>query len=159
MQIFRINPSHEKSAAYLDNRRLSKQVLELYQILRVSLSMIGLLETNTRYRHHPIVKHVYNDGHPFITDTFRFLVACDTEHQRRGGKRSAGFREDLHALKSLVEAHEGECLWSDAPLPPFYVYREAKVYGEAAYSLYVRLLHEKWQNDKIPPRCGIHLEG
>lgn len=159
MQIFRINPSHEKSAAYLDNRRLSKQVLELYQILRVNLSMIGLLETNTRYLHHPIVKHVYNDGHPFITHTFKLLIACDREHQRRGGKRSPGFRKDLDELASLIEAHEGDCLWNEDPLPPFYVYGDAKIYGEEAYSLYASLLHEKWQNDKIPPRCGIHLEG
>ncbi|MFC3420048.1 pyrimidine dimer DNA glycosylase/endonuclease V [Salinicoccus hispanicus] len=157
MQVFRVSPSHEVSARYLDNRRLSKQVLELYQILRVNLSLLELLDTNTRYRHHPIVNHIYNNGYPYITDTFRFLMACDEEHQRRGGKRSPQFREDLEALKQLIADHSHVGLWSDDPLPPFYVFGEDKIYGNAAYDLYVQLLNDKWKNDTIAPRCGVRL--
>ncbi|WP_411843735.1 pyrimidine dimer DNA glycosylase/endonuclease V [Salinicoccus sp. HZC-1] len=157
MQIFRISPDHEESARFLDNRRLSKQVLELYQIIRVNLSLIGVLDTNTRYRHHPIVRHVYNDGHPYITDTAALLFACDREHQRRGGKRSAEFRNDLDILKKLVETHRTDDIWSDEALPPLYVFGDARIYGDEAYAYYQRLLYEKWQADKIAPRCGVKL--
>ena len=75
MQIFRVHPEHEISARYLDNRRLSKQVLELYQIIRVCLAEMKLIEGNTRYLHHPIVKHVYHEGQPYIMDTFKMLEA------------------------------------------------------------------------------------
>lgn len=155
MQIFRVSPDHDESARFLDNRRLSKQVLELYQIIRVNLSLIGVLDTNTRYRHHPIVKHVYNEGFPYITGTAALLFACDREHQRRGGKRSAAFREDLDALKELIESRSGEDIWSHDPLPPFYAYGDARIYGQEAYVSYRRLLFEKWQKDRIAPRCGI----
>ncbi|WP_338147615.1 pyrimidine dimer DNA glycosylase/endonuclease V [Macrococcus armenti] len=68
----------------MDNRRLSKQVLELYQIIRVCLAEMNVIEGNTRYLHHPIVKHVYNEGHPYIIDAYKMLEAMDKEHQRRG---------------------------------------------------------------------------
>ncbi len=156
MQVFRVSPDHDISARYLDNRRLSKQVLELYQILRVTLSLIGVLDTNTRYRHHPIVKHIYNDGRPYITDTYRLLDACDKEHQRRGGKRSPAFREDLDGLKRLIEHHAGDGLWHDGPLPPYYVYGDVRIEGDAAYLAYIELLNAKWLADTIAPRCGVN---
>lgn len=158
MQIFRVSPDHTTSARYLDNRRLSKQVLELYQILRVNLSLVGVLDTNTRYQHHPIVKHVYNGGNPYITDTYRLLEACDLEHQRRGGKRSPAFREDLESLKRLIESHLDDDLWRHDPLPPLYVFGDDRVYGDAAYDLYVTLLYDKWTADTIAPRCGTGLK-
>src|SRR5699024_5122931 len=154
MQIFRISPDHDISARFLDNRRLSKQVLELYQIIRVNLSLIGVLDTNTRYQHHPIVKHVYNSGAPYITDTVRLLHACDSEHQRRGGKRSAQFRVELDALKALVLNHAADDIWSHEPLPPFYAYGDARIYGDAAYGRYRELLCDKWRKDQIAPRCS-----
>lgn len=91
MQIFRVSPNHEVSAKYLDNRRLSKQILELYQIIRVCLAHMELIEGNTKYIHHPIVQHVYNDGNPYIIDTFQLLKEMNKEHIRRGGKRSESF--------------------------------------------------------------------
>lgn len=84
MQIFRVSENHEISARYLDNRRLSKQVLELYQIIRVCLSALNIIDGNIRYLHHPIVKHVYNEGHPYILDCFAMLKVMDDEHTRRG---------------------------------------------------------------------------
>ncbi|TDM30496.1 hypothetical protein ETH98_03480 [Macrococcoides caseolyticum] len=153
MQIFRVHPEHEISARYLDNRRLSKQVLELYQIIRVCLAEIKLIEGNTRYLHHPIVKHVYHEGQPYIMDTFKMLEAMDKEHRRRGGKRSQNFREDLKILENQIVQYETK--FNSSPLPPIYVYGDDKLYGEEVYEAYKRLLELKWKNDTIAPRCNI----
>ncbi|MBI5975974.1 pyrimidine dimer DNA glycosylase/endonuclease V [Staphylococcus canis] len=151
MQIFRVSADHQVSARFLDNRRLSKQVLELYQIIRVCLAEMGVIEGNTRYLSHPIVKHVYHEGTPYLADTMALLEAMNAEHLRRGGKRSDAFREDLERLRKIVSqvAH-----LNPDPLPPFYVYGDDKVVGEDAYVCYEALLFQKWQADKIAPRCG-----
>jgi hypothetical protein len=155
MQIFRPFESHEQSAMYLDNRRLSKQVLELYQIIRVCLAEMNIIEGNTRYLSHPIVKHIYHEGHPFLPDALHFLHACDVEHQRRGGNRNEAFRNDLLRLTELIEHHYHS--FDDKRIPPFYVYGDVKVYGEDVYGLYRELLHQKWLDDQIAPRCGVSL--
>lgn len=155
MQIFRVSESHIESAKYLDNRRLSKQVLELYQIIRVCLSELNIIDGNTRYLSHPIVKHVFNDGDPYVIDCFDMLSIMNEEHIRRGGKRSVAFKEDIQSLRQVIEANQH--LFNGNPLPPFYVYGDEKIYGEVAYDCYKVLLNEKWRNDKIAPRCGVKI--
>lgn len=155
MQIFRVSPDHEVSARFLDNRRLSKQVLELYQIIRVCLGGMGLVEVNTRYLHHPVVKAVYNEGKPYLPDVLEMLEAMDQEHMRRGGKRSAAFREDLERLNRLIREELDGSLFSGERLPPFYVYGTERCYTDAAYGKYEALLFSKWAADKIPPRCNV----
>lgn len=153
MQIFRVHENHKISAQFLDNRRLSKQVLEMYQIIRVCLAELKIIETNTRYLSHPIVKSVYNDGYPYILDAYTLLKVLDEEHQRRGGKRSIEFRKDLDRLGEIVEAHKSK--FSPDRIPPFFVYGDEKLYGEAVYRRYEELLFDKWRMDKISPRCNI----
>jgi hypothetical protein len=83
MQIFRVSSNHKTSAQFLDNRRLSKQVLELYQIIRVCLGAMELIEADTSYLRHPIVKNVYHDGKPYLYDAAALLKAMDEEHQTK----------------------------------------------------------------------------
>ena len=154
MQIFRISSAHHQSAQFLDNRRLSKQVLELYQIIRVCLAEMNIIKGNTRYLSHPIVKHVYHDGEPYLLDAYALLRAMDEEHQQRGGKRSSDFREDLNHLECIITQYQSR--FSAESLPPIFIYGDEKVYGEAAYIQYQRLLYEKWSTDRIPPRCNIY---
>lgn len=153
MQIFRVHENHKISAQFLDNRRLSKQVLEMYQIIRVCLGEMKIIETNTRYLTHPIVKSIYNEGYPYILDAHALLKELDEEHQRRGGKRSIEFRKDLSALSEIVEAHKSK--FNPEQIPPFFVYGDEKLYGEAVYGRYEQLLFDKWRVDKISPRCNI----
>ncbi|SOC45228.1 pyrimidine dimer DNA glycosylase/endonuclease V [Salinicoccus kekensis] len=155
MQIFRVSPDHNVSARFLDNRRLSKQVLELYQIIRVCLGGMGLVEVNTRYLHHPVVKAVYNEGRPHLPDALAMLKAMDEEHRRRGGRRSDAFREDLAGLDRLIKEELDESLFSEEKIPPFYVYGTERCHTEEAYEKYEALLFSKWAADKIPPRCNI----
>ena len=159
MQIFRVSPDHEVSAKFLDNRRLSKQVLELYQIIRVCLGEMGHVEVNTRYLQHPVVKAVYNDGRPYLPDTLALLEAMDEEHMRRGGKRSLEFRDDLETLNRMIKGKMDEGIFSEEKLPPFYVYGNERCFSEAAYRKYEELLFSKWASDKIPPRCNVKYRG
>ncbi|MFS0752379.1 pyrimidine dimer DNA glycosylase/endonuclease V [Oceanobacillus sp. 1P07AA] len=154
MQLFRVSSNHQISAQFLDNRRLSKQVLETYQIIRVCLAELKIIEGNTKYLQHPIVKHVYNGGTPYLVDTWRFLQACNEEHILRGGTRNAEFRNQLVDLEKIIEEHK--YLFSNEPLPPYFVYGDKKIFGQKAYELYQTILYDKWRNDKIAPRCGIH---
>lgn len=153
MQIFRVHEDHTISAQFLDNRRLSKQVLEMYQIIRVCLGEMNIIETNTRYLSHPIVKWIYNDGFPYLIDAHDFLKVLDDEHQRRGGNRSIKFRQDLIALSEIIEKHKTQ--FNFDPIPPIFVYGDDKVYGQQAYRRYEQLLFNKWTNDNIPPRCNV----
>lgn len=153
MQIFRVHENHKISAQFLDNRRLSKQVLEMYQIIRVCLAELKIIETNTQYLSHPIVKSIYNDGYPYILDAYALLKVLDEEHRQRGGKRSNEFRKDLDRLGEIVEAHKSK--FSPDGIPPFFVYGDEKLYGEAVYRRYEELLFDKWRADKISPRCNI----
>ncbi|WP_462421872.1 pyrimidine dimer DNA glycosylase/endonuclease V [Salinicoccus sp. Marseille-QA3877] len=154
MQIFRVSEDHQVSAQFLDNRRLSKQVLELYQIIKVCLGALGIVEVNTRYLHHPVVKAVYNEGQPYLMDTLAMLDAMDAEHLRRGGKRSEEFRKNLGELSSLIKDRFSEKIFSKAKLPPFYIYGTERCYTDEAYKKYEKLLFRKWNADKIPPRCN-----
>lgn len=153
MQIFRVHENHKISAQFLDNRRLSKQVLEMYQIIRVCLAEMKIIETNTRYLSHPIVKSIYNEGDPYILDAHSFLKVLDQEHQRRGGKRSSEFRKDLNTLSEIVEEHKPR--FNSERIPPFFVYGDEKLYGEEVYERYEQLLFDKWRLDKNSPRCNI----
>lgn len=153
MQIFRVSEDHKISAQFLDNRRLSKQVLEMYQIIRVCLAKMGIIEGNTRYLSHPVVKSIYNDGYPYLIDALRLLNALDDEHQRRGGKRSLEFRQDLDVLSGVIK--ENESLFSKENIPPFFVYGDEKLFGDSVFKRYEILLFLKWKHDKIPARCNI----
>lgn len=156
MQIFRVDENHIVSARFLDNRRLSKQVLELYQIIRVCLAELNIIEGNTRYLNHPIVKHLFNDGDCYIIDCFEMLQVMDKEHTFRGGKRSDAFKADLKRLSEIINTHEQQ--FNHNKLPPFFVYGTEKIYGTDAYKAYEALLYEKWLNDKIAPRCGVKIK-
>lgn len=157
MQIFRVSDNHKISAAFLDNRRLSKQVLELYQIIRVCLAQQDIIDANTDYRRHPVVKHVYNNGHPYLHDTVKLLKAMDEEHRKRRGKRSADFQTKLEKLYAIIENPKYEAKFSTEKLPPFYVFGDDKCSTEEAYSKYETLLFMKWAGDKIPARCSIKV--
>lgn len=117
MQIFRVHQNHDISARFLDNRRLSKQVLELYQIIRVCLAEMNIISVNTRYLSHPIVKFIYNNGHPYLLDAFDLLKSYDQEHKRRGGVRSTNFKEKLIDLERII--YSNKHLFSERSLPAF----------------------------------------
>ncbi len=155
MQIFRVDENHEISAKFLDNRRLSKQVLELYQIINVCLAKLEYIEGNTRYLSHPIVKHVFNDGYPYLEDTYHLLLDMDKEH-RRGGKRSKDFEHQISQMGDMIDKGIKDGAFSSEKLPPIFVYGETKLMNDQAYLKYEKLLFMKWTEDKIAPRCNIN---
>ena len=158
MQIFRVSPNPKVSAEFLDNRRLSKQVLELYQIIRVCLGELGTIQTGSGYRNHPVVKAVYNDGKPYLWGALEIMDAMNHEHLRRGGKQSEHFKNELADLHRIVEEAAKKHQIPYVKLPPFYVEGKVRIEGDEAYERYRNLLYKKWRNDKIPPRCNINLK-
>lgn len=128
----------------------------MYQILRVCLAELGIIEGNTRYLQHPIVKHIYHNGNPYLIEGFKLLRAFDDEHQLRGGKRSADFYLKIKELEAVIFDPINMEKFSAAEIPPYFIYGTKKIEGEAAYKAYQQLLFYKWQNDQIAPRCHVH---
>ena len=155
MQIFRVSEDHEISAKFLDNRRLSKQVLELYQIINVCLAKLGYIKGDTRYLNHPIVKHVFNNGQPYLLDAYQLLLEMDKEHKRRGGKRSLEFEHKIQTMVEVINLALQDGVLSNEKLPPFYVYGDCKLLSDKAYLEYQKLLYLKWAQDNIAPRCNV----
>lgn len=158
MQIFRVSPNPKVSAEFLDNRRLSKQVLELYQIIRVCLGELDIIQTGNGYRHHPVVEHVYHNGQPYIYGALVLLDAFNNEHLRRRGHQSAEFREKLEKLHQTIQQADKVHHFTRDALPPMYIEGKERVAGDASYALYQKLLYKKWSQDTIPPRCDINLK-
>lgn len=78
MQTFLPYPDFRRSAQALDNRRLGKQRVEAYQIIRV---LTGL---TSGWRHHPAVRMWA--GH--VAALGEYLSACIEEWTRRGFRNS-----------------------------------------------------------------------
>jgi hypothetical protein len=94
MQTFLPYYSSQASAEVLDSRRLNKQILEGYQILKV----LGNPDPRAAWRNHPAVKMWR--GHEF--SLFGYIMSMVTEAKSRGiktDKNEANLWE-LHAMQS-----------------------------------------------------------
>lgn len=156
LQLFRPFLDHTRSAQFLDDRRLNKQVLEGYQIARVCLAELGCLTSNTRYMTHPMVRHVYHGGKPYLPDLIAYIEACDHEFRRRGGKRGNAFAAKLSQLAEQVQMHHA--LMDAHALPPYFVFGDRRESDpEKVFRLYRQLLYTKWASDGQWARARIHL--
>jgi len=135
-------PDHNQTAQYLDDIRLNKQIVEAYQIAEICLIQLGLRQGKTAWKHHPIVKNVYNNGKPYLPDLYRYITTCDREWIRRGKNRGSEFRSKLLKL--------GEDIFNNINL---FSWEPMKVYE--SYDYYKLLLKDKWDSDKIVVKCSI----
>jgi hypothetical protein len=107
MQTFLPFKSFRDSAKALDNKRLNKQILEGYQILKVLSSD----DPHAGWRNHPAVKMWR--GHEVIL--WNYIFECVEEADRRGIKTDKNV-ENLHALREVFSSRWGSTLpkwWSD----------------------------------------------
>jgi len=107
MQTFLPFKSFKDSAKALDNKRLNKQILEGYQILKVLSSD----DPRAGWRNHPAVKMWR--GHEVIL--WNYIFECVEEADRRGIKTDKNV-ENLHALREVFISRWGNTLpkwWSD----------------------------------------------
>jgi len=93
MQTFLPYPSFDKSAKVLDYRRLGKQRLEAYQILRT------ITGQSDGWKNHPIVKMWA--GYPSALKAY--LNACIKEWKKRGYKNTMKtYRVSKHKLPPFI---------------------------------------------------------
>ena len=107
MQTFLPFKSFQDSAKALDSKRLNKQILEGYQILKVLSSD----DPKAGWRNHPAVKMWR--GHEVVL--WHYIFSCVEEADRRGIKTDKNV-ENLHALREVFSSRWGNTLpkwWSD----------------------------------------------
>jgi hypothetical protein len=154
MQIFRPYRDHEKSAKYLDDSRLNKQVLECFQVIKSCLTKLELMDGKSGWFNHPITQHVWNDGKPFIPDLYNFMMVCNREWLRRGKNRGIDFTNQMNDVCQVIKTSKEFFSWK--PLPMFYSYQDTRTKNNVP-RLYRDLLREKWKSDKRSPRCSINI--
>ncbi|MFT9846932.1 pyrimidine dimer DNA glycosylase/endonuclease V [Aneurinibacillus sp. REN35] len=154
MQIFRPYQDHAASARYLCDLRLNKQVLECAQVTKSILIQMGLAEGKGGYFRHPITQNIWNNGTPYLPDLCRYMAACDHEWIRRGKKRSPEFTAKMNHMRELINAHSERFIWEE--MPPYFVSGDTRETDtHKVFVLYQKLLHEKWETDKRPPKASL----
>lgn len=157
MQLFRPYHSHRKSAQFICDLRLNKQVVECFQISRSILIHMGILNGRGGYFQHPITQLIWNEGRPFLPDLCQYMNACDLEWRLRGKNRSQEFTEKMLDLERMIYDHRERFDWG--PMPPFYISGDTRIIGEErAFMLYRELLAQKWRLDKRAPKCSLPKE-
>lgn len=152
MQIFRPFKSHSKSAMFLDDVRLNKQVVEGYQIMKSCLAQMRLIEDKPKWVNHPITKMIYNNGFPYLPDLYLYIDYCNKEWIKRGKNRSIEFQEKLDNISKIIEHNKDKFSWND--MPELFVGN--KIYSrDNIYEKYQNLLYDKWSNDKIKIKCSL----
>lgn len=125
----------EKSAETLDDRRLIKQILELYLILRISLGY------NSRYKSHPIVE--YYNKYPKFLALYGYI--CCQEYTYR-------FRKEHKCMKYFIQNKDIAASYTPVYLinkiiDKKYIYMP-KLNMESVSKKYQRLLKWKWGMDR-----------
>jgi len=101
VQVFRPYADHGRSAAFLDDRRLGKQRVELKQVLLAILRRRGVLRDGRRgWLNHPIV--LMYDAGPYVDDLVRYFYAAVDEWTRRGYRSNISL-DDVEPLLKEVE--------------------------------------------------------
>jgi hypothetical protein len=96
MQTFLPFKDFTKSAQALDNKRLNKQILEGYQILKV----LGNPDPKAAWRNHPAVKMWRGSEHILYV----YVEAMVTEANKRGIKTD----KNVANLEALYDEHAGD---------------------------------------------------
>ncbi|MCI4446974.1 MAG: pyrimidine dimer DNA glycosylase [Pyrobaculum sp.] len=103
MQVFRPYVDHGRSAAFLDDRRLGRQRVELKQVLLAILRRRGILRDGRRgWLNHPIV--LMYDAGPYVDDLVRYFYAAVDEWTRRGFRNNISLDDVEPLLKQLAGA-------------------------------------------------------
>jgi hypothetical protein len=111
VQVFRPYVDQGRSAAFLDDRRLGKQRVELKQVLLAILRRRGVLRDGRRgWLNHPIV--LMYDAGPYVEDLVRYFYAAVDEWTRRGYRSNISL-DDVEPLLKEVEGAPGTPVTED----------------------------------------------
>ena len=155
MQIFRPYKEHNKSAMWLDDARLNKQVLEALQVCNACLRDMGIIPKNGKriyWIHHPITRAIYNEGKPYLPDLLRYAGCCLDEWYRRGfkGHRMGEFYKEV--LKIVNDNIDG---FDSGEMRRIFVGENTVMDTDDIYDMYKEYLYGKWSRDKIKVKVTL----
>lgn len=134
------------SARNLDDRRLIKQILECYQIIKVN-ERVALGEDNVGYRNHPVIVF-YRDYPDYVID---FGLACCKEYTFRFGRIHAYDNEFTKLAVARMNSHPNG-IYNCYPEAPIYVEGKTQVSDITSYDLFMKKMLNKWHNDRLKPK-------
>lgn len=152
MQTFLPYKNFDKTAQALDNKRLNKQILEGYQILKV----IGNPDPKAAWRNHPAVKMWRGSEHVL----FSYLMSMIREANKRGIKtdKNKANLVELFMLNSADWGHDNP-IWYDNDIElarvtathKFNLYRKDPIY----YSDFHTAIHNS-SNEPCCEKCNYY---
>jgi hypothetical protein len=157
MQIFRPFKDHNKSARWLCDARLNKQVLESFQINNFCFRALDLLDDGrpkNNYINHPVVRSIFNEGRPYLPDHWNYMWICNSEWINRGRLRNSEFMGKMLKQKQLIFDNSERFSWE--PMEEYFRFGDKEIYGEDIYKFHRALLNSKWRYGKTVAKCSIN---
>ncbi|HEX3037819.1 MAG TPA: pyrimidine dimer DNA glycosylase/endonuclease V [Oscillospiraceae bacterium] len=135
----------EKSAQSLDDTRLSKQIVELCQILTAQYNLRYSQNAVVGYANHPVVQQYNTDSG--ISFLLRYGAALCVEYQFRTGKMHQG----SFTLAGLKAEYSTLGMSNTDEYSPAYIKgqrgKDQMITAENVSALYQKLLSQKWHNE------------
>lgn len=139
MNIFLPYENFADCAKVLDDKRLTKQILECKQIL----NMIERQKSDSNYKnpylHHPVVKHYSNQIHHIV----EYALAMCREFRYRFGKPHT--YHSYFAFRMTIKLNEFVPLYASGSKHSANCIRETN--AEKVYELFKSKLNDKWNFD------------
>lgn len=139
MNIFLPYKSFEKCAQSLDDRRLSKQILECHQILTMILKKKSDDAYKSPYLNHPVVKHYFNQEHHIV----EYSLAMCKEFNYRFGRHHKYYISFID--KMTPKTNDFIPLYAEGSKNSQMCIREMSEYS--VYALFKLKLMQKWRKD------------
>lgn len=156
MNIFMPETSVTRSVAVLDDKRLIKQILECYQIIKINDRVLAG-EEKVGYRNHPVVKF-YRDKRDFLI--YYGICACGEYYWRfcKEHKYDEFFNEEFVKLNKYDIKYN--ILYCEKRETGLYEETVEYEYNDSSQDTLIDNVHlkfrqkliNKWKTDKCPPK-------
>ena len=153
MNIFITSPDPYKCAAYLDDKRVNKMLLETGQILSTVLRMYGQTDEGlyqATHSKHPCVVWAAETPKHFVWLYHHFIGLAEEYYQRSGFKTHKTFAQLNPIFQQYMRSNQiAYYIWEKE-----LEFCNCSAYKDAAdiFIAYQLTLADKWETDKITPR-------
>jgi len=146
MQLYRPYKGHGPTARFLDDRRLDEQITQALEIAEVCIQAVVNKIKSSPLLKHPIVKHIYNNGRPYLPDLLAYIDELYYEYRKRGLKATPKREKVMESIRTLV--HHRPQLWSNERIPPYFHFGDVESNDpKAVFALYQKLLKMQWDKE------------